>query len=502
MLPFIFYEDIFDHLPICVEIRCKPNKTTARRHHTRKITQENIDLFLKDLSNQLNTPERRNTKNIDKILTLMSSLTNFYFPLKRLSRKQFKISKKPWITPAILTSIKHKNKLYDKFLKNRSSDLLNNYKKYRNKLTHIKELAKRYYFENLFRNTKNLSDAWKHINQLLRKSIPKSSLLQTIKIEGKLISFPPTVCEELNQHFVSIKEKSRAYQNQKFDKNYIKYLRNRQSSSIISRPTDEFEIVETIAGMNIPKSPGRIDIPVILIKEAKFLIARFFARSFNHCLETGNYPDILRIAKVIPLHKGGYKLDLGNYWPISILSPINKIFETILLKRLVDFREKYNFFTNYQFGFRKLHSTNLAINYLHGTILKERVVNNSVCGIFLDFAKAVDCVNHQISFDKLEHYGVRGNAICSLRSYLTNRFQYPQNSDQQIRSNQLPITIGLPQGSVFGLFLFLVYINGLPNCCDSDMILYADDFVLLFTDKNLEYLKKNVKMNFAKLDTG
>ena len=277
-------------------------------------------------------------------------------------------------------------------------------------------------------------------------------------------------------------------------------MRNRQSSSIILRPTDEFEIAETIAGMNINKSPGHIDIPVILIKEAKFLIARFLARSFNECLETGNYPDILKNAKVIPLHKGGSKLDLGNYRLISILSPINKIFETILLKRLVDFWEKYNLFTNYQFGFRKLHSTNLAITYLHETILKERDVSNSVCGIFLDFAKAFDCVNHHILLDKLEHYGVRGNAICLLRSYLTNRFQYTENSDHQNRSNQLPITIGVLQGSVLGPFLFLVYINDLPNCCDSDMILYADDTVLLCADKNLEYLKKKSENEFCKIE--
>ena len=178
------------------------------------------------------------------------------------------------------------------------------------------------------------------------------------------------------------------------------------------------------------------------------------------------------------------------------------MFETILLKRLVDFWEKYNLFTNYQFGFRKLHSTNLAITYLHETILKERDLSNLVCRIFLDFAKAFDCVNHHILLDKLEYYGVRGNAIYLLRSYLTNRFQYTENSDQQIRSNQLPITISVPQGRVLGPFLFLVYINDLPNCCDSDMILYANDSALLCADKNLKYLKKNVKMNFAKLNTG
>ena len=129
-------------------------------------------------------------------------------------------------------------------------------------------MAKRYYFKNLFRKARNSSDTWKHINQLLGKSIPKSSLPHTLKVEGKLIFSFPTICKELNQHFVSIGEKLSANQNQKFDENYIKYLRYRQTSSIILRPTDEFEIVKTNAGLNIGKSPGHIDIRVILIKEA------------------------------------------------------------------------------------------------------------------------------------------------------------------------------------------------------------------------------------------
>ena len=170
--------------------------------------------------------------------------------------------------------------------------------------------------------------------------------------------------------------------------------------------------MEIITGLDINKSPGYIDIPVILIKESKFLISHYLATSFNECIETGTYPDILKIAKVVPLHKGGYQMDLGNYRPIFILSPFKKIFEIILHKRLVDFWDKYKLFTNLQFGFRKKFSTDLAITYLYETILQQMDCGKSVCEAFLDFAKAFDCVNHQILMNKLEHYGVRGNVSC------------------------------------------------------------------------------------------
>ena len=158
-------------------------------------------------------------------------------------------------------------------------------------------------------------------------------------------------------------------------------------------------------------------------------------------MELGIYPDVLKTAKVIALHKGGSKLGVENYRPILMLSPINKVFETILHKRSSSFGEKYNLFYNYQFAFRKQHSPNHAITFLNETVLHELDNNTGVCGIFFDFAKAFECVNHEVLLNKLKHHGVRGNVLSLLRSYLSNRFQYTENKELQITPHQLPITI-------------------------------------------------------------
>ena len=166
---------------------------------------------------------------------------------------------------------------------------------------------------------------------------PKSSVPCTLQVVGRMITSPQIICDKINDHFVKIGEKLNATLTTSNKLHYKNFLGKRQTTSIMLKPTDEYEIAGNIASLDIHKSSGYIDIPVTLIKESKFLIARYLANVFNECMVSGFYPDIFKIAKVIPLHKGGSTLDLCNYRPISILSPINKIFETIIHKRLVDY---------------------------------------------------------------------------------------------------------------------------------------------------------------------
>ena len=187
-----------------------------------------------------------------------------------------------------------------------------------------------------------------------------------------------------------------------------------------------------------------------------------------------------------------------NYRPISLLSNVSKIFERIMYSRLEDFLKSTDVLYEFQFGFRKQYSTNHALLSIVEKIRSALDKNMYSCGVFIDLEKAFDTVNHRILLSKLYHYGIRGNANSWFSSYLIHRSQTVTINEET--SSKKLITCGVPQGSILGPLLFLIYINDMNHSVKySTVYHFADDTNLLYSDKTVKKLKTALNKDLASL---
>ena len=206
----------------------------------------------------------------------------------------------------------------------------------------------------------------------------------------------------------------------------------------------------------------------------------------------------MKLAKVITLFKKGCPHTASNYRPISLLSIFSKIIEKVMYKRLYKFLEKHVILYDLQFGFRASHSIDHALVSLTEAIKNSLDNRKFGCGIFIDLQKVFDTVNHDILLTKIEHYGIRGIALDWFKSYLMDRKQYVSVNGSN--SSYLNVTCGVPQGSVLGPLLFLIYINDLPQSSAKLVFyLFADDTNIYFEAENLKLLQQTVNKELKKV---
>ena len=267
--------------------------------------------------------------------------------------------------------------------------------------------------------------------------------------------------------------------------------------SLVIEETNPDEIIKLIDGLDINKSCREDDIPIKFIKLSSNIISGFLSDIFNKCIKLGVYPNLLKVAKVVPIFKKGSKDECSNYRPISLLMNINKLFEKIIHKRMYSFLEKKKILNQNQYGFRKNSNTAFAIYDLIENKLKNLDENLYTCALYVDLSKAFDTVDHNILSKKLYHYGIRGIALELINNYLLNRKQYVFVNG--VKSNQTLIKIGVPQGSVLGPLLFLLYINDLPYASSLITKLFADDTCLIFSALTIDQLQIDINREMHKI---
>ena len=400
----------------------------------------------------------------------------------------------PWITPDLVNSINKKEKLYRAWKKSVTSknksgnlQLYNEYKSHRKNLTKLIKHAKKTYYGNEFEKcTGNPKKTWSLINDLRGKST--GSLKPSFLINNERVVCRRIIASKFNTYFASLATtmNAEAAQHYYFDEqnSFEDYMSKSCESSFFLEDCDSTEIMEIIQELSADKAS---DIPILLIKSTSQIIAPYLSKLYNKSMETGEFPEIFKVGKITPIYKKGNRDLIENYRPVSTLPIFGKIFEKIIHKRLYSFLLSKNTIPKTQFGFRKGHSTSHAVNYSVNVIKEAHRLKKHVIGIFIDLSKAFDTIDHQILLDKLENAGVRGTPLSLFSSYLSKRRQYTSvgNSNSDFEN----VIFGVPQGSVLGPLLFLLYVSDMLNCYKNtgcEFVLYADDTNLFVIDINRE----------------
>lgn len=310
-----------------------------------------------------------------------------------------------------------------------------------------------------------MKSCWKTLNEIIKKSTTKKSLPSHFIINNNLTSNQQEIANGFNNFLVKI-GKSISDNMEQVNSHYSRHLKGKQTKNFFLGPITPGDIINTASKLKPKQSTGQDNISNKLLKNTIEEISVPLTHIFNLSLETGTVPDEMKIAKVIPIFKKGNVQNLNNYRPISLLPVISKLLERIVYNQLTRFITDNNTLYKHQYGFRKKHSTAHPILQLIKSIttLNDKPSKDLTIATFLDLSKAFDTVSHHI--------------------LLTNRKQYVQIDSQTSDIKQ--VICGVPQGSILGPLLFLLYINDLSNSTSLNLLSFADDTTVYSSGQNIE----------------
>lgn len=397
---------------------------------------------------------------------------------------------KPWMNSNLLRKISKLKKFSKKLRRYPENVRLKRYTidLSRSVSLQVKSVKCNYYrskFEQIGTDSKT---AWKIIDDVLGRNHHRNQITQIYKHQtDTLLSCPMDISNEFNTFFTNISSSSN-YSNSVLDDSnrFIVGTPKNFSSSCFFEPISGLEIAYAIKNLQSKSSKGYDEVDNFIIKNCSWFLVDVLKYLFNLSLESGVFPDVLKIAVVLPVHKKGDVLKLNNYRPISLLSSFSKIFEKLIKRRVVCYLDHIKFLNDNQFGFRDGKSTEDALlNFLSRIYLS---LNKSLkpLALFVDISKAFDTVDHNILLTKLYTIGFRGKVLGWFGSYLRNRRQVVKINAAVSDTGNL--SCGVPQGSVLGPLLFLIYFNSIFEInLLGHATAFADDLALIYSQTNQNY---------------
>ena len=480
---YIILSDITDHYPIFAQYTLSHSVNGVRsRPLSRHASPENIarlgaSLQYADWSRVYGTEDVN--CSYTNFLDILNKELDICIPLQRVKVNNYKFTPRlPWISKSLLRCINKKNKLYSKYKLNLTDRAKSKYTSYKNALTKILRYEKKKYFVSRLELYKHdMQNMWKVLKQAMNLVDNRNDTIK-IKKDNEIINDSDIIGNMFNTHFSLIGE-TLAKNIPQSQKSFVDFLVPPNVNTVFFSPTDRHEIMDIVSHLNNKKSSGFDNVNNVILKGIIPSIVDPLVHIFNLSILNGQVPDTMKIAKVIPLFKKGDNQDMNNYLPISLLSSLSKVLEKLIHKRTLAFLKKYDIFCKFQFGFRGKHNTSHALLSLIEKVSHALDSSHHMIGILLDFSKAFDTINHEILLYKLSHYGIRGKALEWFRSYLSNRKQFVfHNGHSSVLRN---INCGVPQGSLLGPLLFIIYINDFYRSSNvASFILFADDTNLFF----------------------
>ena len=495
-----------DHQLIYCTRKLTKTKTGLSKYINFRSMKKYTKLLFKEKLEDINFPNYENFQDANLAYSdFISKLTSIINTIAPIKKKKVKNNSQDWFDGEVAEKIAIRDKLFKKFKKSKLHVDKDLYREARNNVENIIKSKKKNYFEDkLKENTAKPKELWKTLNGLgLPKKGSQSGAANVCLKENDEFVFDPAAISNVFKTFfsdiaINLLAKLPTAPN-RFNKNsvsefYKKF--NIKNKFKFSHVTDE-TILEILKNLDVTKATGIDNIAAIFLKDGAEILASPIAQLCNLSISTSIFPDECKTAKLIPIYKKGSKTDPKNYRPISLLPLISKVIEKVIHDQTQSFLYENNILYDYQSGFRKKYSTESCLSYLTDKISKGFDSGLYTGMILIDLQKAFDTIDHELLLEKMLFLGFSEEVIGWFRSYLSNR-NFKVNINKAF-SELGEVTCGVPQGSILGPLLFLLYVNDMPQALSCDLLLYADDSCLMFQHKDVKEIEKVLNQNFSDL---